>query len=413
MTRAFLRTAYGVMAVTVLQYVLKVALKGGFGAMTHSPVFTGDAWHQTSDIFQALLVMFGIWLSRRPPSRDYPLGWRGLDAVGTLFIGLSLGWVALTGVIVPSLAGLVATVPWAQVRLGGWFAASEGGGSHLLSGGYGPAAVGIMLASAAVSYGIGRWQIRVGEDTGHASVAADGHETLSDGKVELLTAVGIGLQALFGAPWIEYLLGFGMAGIMLRTTFEILENARDMILNRSLGEDAERRIESVCVGMAGIDRVASLVTYRRGPYAVVDVTLVTRLGSRGREDVRQVLSKMIPERLEGLPGSVTVRFVAPDPRKHREAFLARRDGDVLAVVGSAEDANVLVVCEVEGGAVVSCYDHPVASDTLRETIVRKHVDVLRVARVADRARLQSALGDVVCVREEPTSVAALLDIPLD
>ncbi|NBS41926.1 hypothetical protein EBS80_04705, partial [bacterium] len=81
--RTFFRTAYGVMTVVLVQYVVKVTLKGGFGAAMHSPVFTGDAWHGASDIFQALLVIFGIWLSRRPPNRDYPLGWRSLDTLGS------------------------------------------------------------------------------------------------------------------------------------------------------------------------------------------------------------------------------------------------------------------------------------------------------------------------------------------
>lgn len=413
--RAFLRTAYGVMAVVIAQYVLKVALKGGFGALTHSPVFTGDGWHNASDIFQALLVIFGVWLSRRPPSRAYPLGWRGLDALGTLAIGLSLGYVAVVSVFVPSLCGIVATVPWLHAQIGAWIPDPENGGSHLLSGGYGPAAVAIMLVSSGVSYAMGRWQIRIGGETGHASVEADGRETLSDGKVELLTAAGIGLQAAFGFPWLEYLLGFGMAYIMLHTASEILGNAGDMILSRSLGEDTEERIRAVCERVAGVDRAAALTTYRRGPYAVVDLTVQTRLGSRGREDVRRLLSRKIAECLEDKDASVTVRFVAPDPRKHREALLARRDGDALTVVGNVYDANVLVICEVEDGVMDSCYDQPVTPDTAYRTMVRKHVDVLHVcpAGDADRVSLRATFGSDPRVREAPSSVPVLLGVPLD
>lgn len=398
-TRGFFRTAYGVMLVVLVQYVLKVALKGGFGAMTGSALFTGDGAHNASDIFQALLVVGGIWLSLRPTSRDYPLGFRGIDTFGSLAIGASLLYVAIANVLIPSVTGL----------------ASAEAESTLLEGSNGILAVAIMLASAGVSQIVGRFQVRVGRETGHASVEADGQETLGDGRIEALSAFGLAAQAVFQAAWIENVLGIGMACVMMHTAYEILSTARDMLFNRSLGTKVGMEIVDAAMDTCGVEDVGSLVTYRLGTCSVVEVDVMTRLGARGSDLIRTVLTERIREIVQedDREVRVAVRCVAPAVVHGRYAFLAHREPGSLRIVGNPAMATHLLVCEAPDGRIENRRDASVTPDTLVDVLKAKKVTVLFVADVSD-AELESIQDacDPVEVRPSPTALPELMGVPL-
>ncbi len=403
---AFFRTAYGVMAVVVVQYVLKVAVKGGFGLLTGSPAFTGDGAHNASDVFQAVLVIAGIWLSKRPPSREYPLGLRKLETVMVLLIGLSLAYVTAFNVLWPSICGLFASFDQA---------AGTEGASHVLSGGYGGWAVAIMVVSAIVSGFVGRYQIRVGKATGHASVVADGEETISDMKVEMVIVLGFCLQTLFAAAWIEYALGLLVAWIMFGTAREILANGRDMLLNRSLGEETEKSVRELAMGFAGVDGIVSLRTHRSGPFSVANVQFVTGLPLAASAIVCESIKARILELLskDGGEAIVTVHAVPPARVVETWGFLLRETSPRQFEVSNVLDATHLGVAAVTNGTFHSWRPFPITVRNLRWILEEKRVGRLHGLGDPSRENLPSGTlpNGVYAWVAVPTSNLTLLGFP--
>lgn len=379
--RRFLSTSYGVMAVVIAMYLVKVVAKVGFGSSMHSPMVEGDGWHNGSDIFQALAVIAGVYLARRPPSKEYPFGWVSLDALVALAIAFALAIAAFANVLVPSLTGILTT---AFPDGGSWWGVPRGFQASRLSAGPNVlAAVLIMFASAGVSVAVSRYQVRVGTATGHASVVADGEETMSDGKIEALAAAGLVVQFATGLAWLEYLFGLAMAAIMLKTAYEIFENGRDMLFNRSLGVLVDSGIRSAATSTPGVHTTLSVLAYRRGACRVADVEVMTFLGSKARAHIERHLAAQIRAILseeggEGVETAVTVRAVPPEVEETRWGYLARIEDGVLRVVGSPDAATHLVVCEVTNGVIMSCRDVPVTPASLADVVASKRVTLLRV-----------------------------------
>ncbi len=404
--RAFLRTSEGVMALVIAMYVVKVLAKVGFGQAMHSPMIEGDGWHNGSDIFQALLVIVGVRIALRPASTLYPLGLRGLDALGTLAIGLTLGYAAIGEVLIPSLAAL-----WG-LATGTGMEASRSGLTTLTGTVVG---AGLMFGSAALSWFVSRQQIRVGRETGHASVVADGEETQGDGKIEALAGVGIVFQALTHWVWVEYVLGLLVCGIMLHTAWEILSTALAMLLNKGLGESRERQLRQMVEKVFGVDSVRRLVTYRRGPCSVVEVDVETRVASSGRDLIVEAIIHRLTSALleeEGGETSVIVHCVEPDPCPFRIAYLvAQRRGETCAV-GTLVETTHLLVAEVEHGAVSSWEAWPVDRDSLAGLIANKRVLCLYVRTDdPDFVEVRPLVGPEVGLKHAPASSLELLGLP--
>lgn len=408
--REFLGTAYGVMAVVIAMYLVKVVAKVGFGTVMHSPMIEGDGWHNASDISQAALVIVGVWLAKRPANREYPFGLRGVDAVWSLLIGLMLLWAAVVNVLAPSLLGVANAVLPADAWARGLLRAAEP--SRLDAGGNSLLAFVIMLSSALVSVAVSRYQIGVGTRTGHQSVVADGKETLGDGKIEALAGVGVAAQWLVGWPWIEYGLGVLMAVVMVRTAAEILTDAGDRLLNRSLGVLVDVGIRAAAEATCGVRGVVSVVTYRRGTCAVAEVTVESRLNAAQTARIERHLAACVRERLteleEGSEPYVIVRVVPAPIEEVRYAYLARVDATGRRIVDDDRIATHVILCQTVGSTRVR--DVPLRGDrSLLEMLEDRHVSVLYVR--GDVRPLSEALRGKVRVASVPSSDPRLLGIP--
>ena len=88
--KARLFNPYVAMLIVLAMYIVKTVTKLTAGYITNSPVFTSDGFHNLSDILQAVAVMIVVYMARRPPSAEYPLGKRNIEFFSSLIIGISL-----------------------------------------------------------------------------------------------------------------------------------------------------------------------------------------------------------------------------------------------------------------------------------------------------------------------------------
>ncbi|MBI5153266.1 MAG: cation transporter [Parcubacteria group bacterium] len=87
---SFFLSPYFVMSIVLLMYFAKVVTKIGVGTHIHSPVITGDGYHNVADIFQAFLVIVVILYARMPHGDEYPFGRKNVESIFSFAVGLLL-----------------------------------------------------------------------------------------------------------------------------------------------------------------------------------------------------------------------------------------------------------------------------------------------------------------------------------
>ena len=332
-------------------YIVKTVTKLTAGYITNSPVFTSDGFHNLSDILQAVAVMIVVYMARRPPSAEYPLGKRNIEFFSSLIIGISLLVLGLEFAL-QSVVGILHYLPSMDVLARSYLPLPEH--KMLLSDSttY-PWLIGIMAVSGALSWVVSRYQIAVGKSTGHASLVADGEETASDGRIELIALLGIISQPLFGAPWLEYPLALVVAYLVLGTGKELFMQAFRTLLQHALPQEVEEQIRTITLDVPGVNSVGELKTFQVGQVAVCLLTVRTTLGAEKVAFVRYGIEHRLKALLEesGFVGSeIHLKFVGTALKRYRIAYALRREeNNSLHVASSLAETTHLAICDVEDG----------------------------------------------------------------
>lgn len=349
--KARLFNPYVAMLIVLAMYIVKTVTKLTAGYITNSPVFTSDGFHNLSDILQAVAVMIVVYMARRPPSAEYPLGKRNIEFFSSLIIGISLLVLGLEFAL-QSVVGILHYLPSMDVLARSYLPLPEH--KMLLSDSttY-PWLIGIMAVSGALSWVVSRYQIAVGKSTGHASLVADGEETASDGRIELIALLGIISQPLFGAPWLEYPLALVVAYLVLGTGKELFMQAFRTLLQHALPQEVEEQIRTITLDVPGVNSVGELKTFQVGQVAVCLLTVRTTLGAEKVAFVRYGIEHRLKALLEesGFVGSeIHLKFVGTALKRYRIAYALRREeNNSLHVTSSLAETTHLAICDVEDG----------------------------------------------------------------
>ncbi|MEK7614964.1 MAG: cation diffusion facilitator family transporter [Patescibacteria group bacterium] len=355
--KKFLASPYGVMCVVLLMYVIKVIAKLLIGHEINSPLITADGFHNASDIFQACLVIGAVFMARLPENSEYPFGRKKIESLFGLVVGLSL-------------LVLAAQIGFDSIKtLAGYWPSDDPSlrGDIPLKMGYyeGFWAMSVTGVSALVSLLVGRYQIRVGRSTKHESVVADGKETLSDGWIEFMAFVGICCEYLFHAPWMEYIGALVVVIFMVTTSLEILLDAFETLMLKSIGKHHEDRIERTILSIAGIIRCTTLKTFRTGSQVCLIAEILTSTNAHVSRLLRQGLTDLIEKYLteNGFSDSqFFLSFTNPPPVHRRVAFFLRRvrNGDAdFHVTNGLDWADTIAIVDTTDGKVVRVTRHAV------------------------------------------------------
>ena len=79
--------------VTLLGVLVNLLLsvgKAGVGVTCHSSALMADAGHSLSDLFSDFITLWAVKIGRLPPDEDHPYGHGKFEAVGSLFLSLTL-----------------------------------------------------------------------------------------------------------------------------------------------------------------------------------------------------------------------------------------------------------------------------------------------------------------------------------
>jgi cation diffusion facilitator family transporter len=410
---AFLTNPFGVMSLVILMYLVKSVLKITVGHQINSPMIEGDGYHNLADILEALAVIVVIWVAKRPASSDYPFGKKNVEFFTSLAIGGALLVMAVQFAL-KSVVGLLALAPSFDqaVRAVLPLPVHE---PLLMSTSTLPWVLALTIGSVILSLVVSRYQIAMGKRGGHASMIADGQETASDGRIEIITLIGVVGEYAFNAPWLEYPLGLVVAFAIAHTGYGLFQDGLRVLLQHSIGQEHEEEITKRCLAVAGVNKVESLKTFQIGSTAVCILTVTTEHRTGTISHLKYGIEYHIKQYLLDSGFSdceLNVKFEKPEPARHRIAYaVVEKESESataalsFVVAPSIAAATHIVVCDLENGMVVRTKQEEKPTD------LPAFLDKKRVVRLylftADPAQLP---GSNVAVLSSTSYQAELLGL---
>jgi len=294
------RTLRRVGVVVLVANVALVAAKGAVYLQTGSLAVGSEAVNSLADTVYSLIVLGGLYLTTRPPDVEHPHGHERIEPFVSLFV--AAGIFVAGGVIVWQAAQAVLAVDPDPVR--------------------DPAAIAVLLLTAAVKFGLYRYCLAVGEDRRSPALVA----TALDNRNDILTA-GAALVGVVGA-WVGYpVLDPIAAGVVavgiVYTGVEIVRDNVNYLVGAAPPEELRREIVERALAHEEVEGVHDVVAHYVGPE--IDVSLHIEVeGRRTLFEAHDIESAVVAE-IEALP-EVDDVFVHVDPKELGEW----KDGEAAA-----------------------------------------------------------------------------------
>ncbi len=381
-----------VMVVVAAMYIVKSFVKVTLGTTINSPMLTGDGLHNIADIFEALAVILVIKVSLRPPSERYAYGRKNIEFVSAGAIGLGLVGMSLL-FTVKSVVGILAGFPDldAAVRDILPLPAFE---PLIMSASHFPWVVAVTAGSVALSWFVSRYQITVGKKTGHDSLIADGEETASDGRIELVALVGVLAEYLFHAPWIEYPLGIVIAFLIFRTGKELWLKAWHVLLQHSIGVEHDQEIRRILSTAPGVKSVQSVKTFQVGRIAVCHLSVTTQCTTQKVNHIKYAIECAVERYVlaqDFHKVETHINFQPPVADRHREAIAIVRNDMSIAVAPTLEEATSLLILDFEFGRITRATEENAQGEPLAMLAVKR---VSRVRQFSTGTKLDAQLKEL-------------------
>lgn len=362
----------------LLACLIRVAIKLGVGFGTHSPLLSGDGFHNIGDAGYLLAAFLIMWIVKW--KRDVM---HAGENMGVMF-QFAVAWILAVFALFIGYQSLLGLFPCetCESAVRSVFPFIPKFTARKLETDALYAIVIALGASVAISYGAAKYHIHAGKVSGYGTLVTIGKETQSDMLVECLILGGIIGEYFFGQPRIEYFGGIIVAGLIFRTAWELFIEANDSFLQVSIGGKFVEDITALVGGTRGIERIVKLEVYRILQAVRVKVWVETGGGAEANEDIQDALMARIRAYANEHGFSECrpdVFFSIPDDHWHREVYAIVKDHPLCFVAPTLLRATHLRICDVEHGEVVSGEDIPAPKneEVLIALLKQKHVRTYR------------------------------------
>lgn len=194
------------------------------------------------DLAASFFTLAAVTYAARPPDADHRYGHGKAEGLAAL-VQAGLVGVAATMIALEALPHF--TEPRA-ITAGG-------------------PAIAVMIVSIVLSAGLVVAQTKAVRQTGSVATAGDRAHYISDLAANAAVIVGVAGAAYLGLPWLDPLVGVGVAGWLVYTAFDVARRGIDELLDKELDDEARDRIMSITLEKRDILGVHMLRTRAAGP----------------------------------------------------------------------------------------------------------------------------------------------------
>lgn len=244
--------------VGVVMNVLLSASKFVVGVTCHSSALVADAGHSLSDLFSDFVTLYSVQLARLPPDEDHPYGHYKFEAIGSLFLALTL---LVTGLGI----GSVANQELMQIlRNSGGNAVSL----HLPT----PPALLMAFISIVSKEWLYRITKKVGDEINSQVVIANAWHHRTDAYSSILALLSIAL-----AMWVpgmgaaDSFAGLLVAGMICMTGVDILGESVNQLTDTAVDPQLETRVGNLAREHEDVLKVNNIKARQVGSKAFMDI----------------------------------------------------------------------------------------------------------------------------------------------
>lgn len=249
-----LRQANTVTLWGLLINTLLCALKFTAGIFGRSAAMVADAVHSLSDSLTDLVVLASFKLSSKPADKDHAWGHGRFETLAALVIA-----AALLGVGAQILYKGILSV---TAVLHGEILAKP----HVL-------ALGAAVLSIGVKEGLYRYTLCAAKRLDSRTLEANAWHHRSDALSSIGTLAGISGAYFLGSKWtiLDPLAAIVVSFFIFGAAWGILKETADELLDASLGEEAEKRIEALCLQIPQVIDIHQLKTRKVSNRAAIEL----------------------------------------------------------------------------------------------------------------------------------------------
>jgi len=239
-------------ALSVVSNSTLVVLKLVTGVLTGSISVISEAIHSGLDLVAAVIALFSVRQSSRPPDEIHSYGHGKIENISALVEAILI-FVAAVWIIVEAARKLVVGVEVESIGFG--FA--------------------VMTLSGVVNYFISAHLFRVGRAADSLALQADALHLRTDVYTSVGVAAGLGLIRLTGLTVLDPIIALGVALLIIKAAWDLTKESFTPLLDVRLPEEDERAIRDI-VSSFGTEFVEfhKLRTRKAGPERHIDLHLV-------------------------------------------------------------------------------------------------------------------------------------------
>jgi cation diffusion facilitator family transporter len=215
-----------VAAMSVMSNSMLVFFKLTLGLFTGAVSIFSEAIHSGVDLVASLIAFFAVRASGKPADEEHTYGHGKFEnlsaAIEGLLIFIAAGWI-----IFESVQKLIFPEPVNNIQWG----------------------IIVMGVSAVTNLVISGKLFRVGKETDSAALMADGWHLRTDVWTSAGVAVGLSIYMAgkrflpaINLEWIDPVIAIGVAGLIIKTAWELTSEAVTYLLDASLPEEEEKII---------------------------------------------------------------------------------------------------------------------------------------------------------------------------
>lgn len=250
------RRIYRITLIGSIVNVVLLVFKFAAGILGHSAAMIADAIHSLSDFLTDIIVIVFVRLSSKPADHDHDYGHGKYETLATSVIGLALAVVA----VILGWDGIEKIADALQ-------------GNRLESPGI------IALWAALLSIVLKEWIFRatrkVANEVKSKALEANAWHHRSDALSSVGTAIGIGGAVMLGDGWaiLDPIAAIVVCVLIIVTAFRIIRQASGELLEESLPEETEDRIEQIVYQDTLVSDIHKLHTRRIGNIIAIEMHL--------------------------------------------------------------------------------------------------------------------------------------------
>ena len=276
--------------------LLLLVFKFVAGFVGNSAAMLADAVHSLSDFATDIVVIVFVRISGKPEDKDHDYGHGKYETLATAIIGLLLLFVGF-GIFWNGASAIVGVLHGEPLEEPGMVALIV-------------AVVSIVSKELLYQY-----TVIVGRRTQSQAVVANAWHHRSDAFSSIGTAVGIGGAILLGESWrvLDPIAAVVVSFFIMKTSIQLLGPCVGELLDESLPDDVERRIEETVLSFPEVSEPHHLRTRRIGSY----VSLEMHVRMDGDMPLRQAheTATAIEKKLREVLGQNTLINIHVEPKK--------------------------------------------------------------------------------------------------